>query len=55
MGVLTEVGIRGSKREALCCLVAVGGCCELNLFVLGIWPLYINVIVVFSGSSVVGV
>ena len=32
MGVVTEVRIRGSKRGALCCLVAVG-CCELNLFV----------------------
>ena len=33
MGGLTEVRIRGSKREALCCLVAVGCCFELNLFV----------------------
>ena len=33
MGVLTEVRIRGSKRGVLCCLVTVGGCCELNLFV----------------------
>ena len=33
MGGLTEVRIRGTKRGALCCLVAVGCCCELNLFV----------------------
>ena len=32
MGGLTEVRIRGTKRGALCCLVAVG-CCELNLLV----------------------
>ena len=32
MGVLTQVGIRESKRGALCCLVAVGCCGELNWF-----------------------
>ena len=33
MGGLTEVRIRGTKKGAQCCLVAVGCCCELNLFV----------------------